>query len=267
MENKIEIFTNTNFGSIRTLSIDGEPYFVGKDVAKILGYERGTKAVTDRVDEDDRLMVDSKTQSQIGTELGQRGGWLINESGLYSLILSSKLPTAKKFKHWVTSEVLPSIRKHGMYATDELLNNPDFAIKVFTELKKEKEKSKQLELQNEQQRQIIGELQPKADYMDMILRNKSLVTVSQIAKDYGMTAQELNSLLHDLGIQYKRNNQWLLYEKYQSMGYTHSRTYYTHTKNGCPIVNMTTQWTQKGRLFLYEKLKSVSKHPLIELAE
>ena len=261
MENKIEIFTNTNFGSIRTLSIDGEPYFVGKDVAEILGYTNPSKALSDHVDNEDKLNNESLSS------LGQRGGWLINESGLYSLILSSKLPTAKQFKRWLTSEVLPAIRKHGMYATDELLNNPDFAIQVFTELKKEKEKSKQLELQNEQQRQIIGELQPKADYMDMILRNKSLVTVSQIAKDYGMTAQELNSLLHDLVIQYKRNNQWLLYEKYQSMGYTHSRTYYTHTKNSCPIVNMTTQWTQKGRLFLYEKLKSVGKHPLIELAE
>ncbi len=262
MENKIEIFTNTNFGSIRTLSIDGEPWFVGKDVAEILGYHDTAKAIRVHVDEEDKQIF--KVDEMATLKTSNYGVFIINESGLYSLILSSKLPTAKQFKRWVTSEVLPAIRKHGMYATDELINNPDFAIQVFTELKKEKEKSKQLELQNEQQRQIIGELQPKADYMDMILRNKSLVTVSQIAKDYGMTAQELNSLLHDLGIQYKRNNQWLLYEKYQSMGYTHSRTYYTHTKNGCPIVNMTTQWTQKGRLFLYEKLKSVDKHPLIE---
>lgn len=98
---------------------DGEPWFVGKDVAEILGYERPTKSVVDHVDEDDRLMLDGKTQSQFGIELGQRGGWIINESGLYSLILSSKLETAKAFKHWVTAEVLPSIRKHGEYVTPQ----------------------------------------------------------------------------------------------------------------------------------------------------
>lgn len=101
---------------------------------KELGYEKETKAVVDRVDEEDRRMIDGKTQSQFGIELGQRGGWIINESGLYSLILGSKLPRAKEFKRWVTSEVLPSIRKHGLYATDELLGNPDFAIAAFTDL-------------------------------------------------------------------------------------------------------------------------------------
>ena len=113
--NEITVFNNDEFGSIRTVTIKNEPWFVGKDVANVLGYERDTKAVTDHVDEDDRKNINGKTQSYLGLELGQRGGWLINESGLYSLILSSKLPNAKKFKHWVTSEVLPSIRKTGSY--------------------------------------------------------------------------------------------------------------------------------------------------------
>lgn len=105
----IKTFTNKEFGTVRTIVKDGEPWFVGKDVAEILGYERTTKVISERIDDDDKFMVSSKTQSQFGIELGQRGGWLINESGLYSLILGSKLPKAKTFKRWVTSEVLPTI--------------------------------------------------------------------------------------------------------------------------------------------------------------
>lgn len=151
---QMQIFENNEFGSIRTLEIDGEPWFVGKDVAEILGYERGTKAISDRVDEEDKIMIDSKTQSQFGIEIGQRGGWLINESGLYSLILSSKLSTAKKFKRWVTSEVIPSIHKHGAYMTPEtiekVLYNPDFIIQIAKNLKSEQEKNKILVAQNEE---------------------------------------------------------------------------------------------------------------------
>lgn len=117
MSKEIQIFKNEQFGQMRTLTKDGEPWFVGKDVAEILGYERPSKAVVDHIDEEDRTMIDGKTQSQFGIEIGQRGGWIINESGLYSLILSSKLETAKAFKRWVTAEVLPSIRKHGEYVS------------------------------------------------------------------------------------------------------------------------------------------------------
>ena len=136
--NEIKIFDNPEFGKVRTMEINGEPYFVGKDVSEILGYSDTNKAIAMHVDDEDKL--NDKTASS----LGQRGGWLINESGLYSLILSSKLPKAKEFKRWVTSEVLPSIRKHGAYAVDELLNDPEFAIKTFTALKEERESSKRL---------------------------------------------------------------------------------------------------------------------------
>ena len=114
--NELTVWTNPEFGEVRTTTIDGEPWFVGRDVAEILGYERGSKAVVDRVDEEDRRMIDAGTQSQLGIELGQRGGWLVNESGMYSLVLTSKLKTAKQFKRWITSEVLPSIRKTGSYS-------------------------------------------------------------------------------------------------------------------------------------------------------
>ena len=195
---------------------------------------------------------------------GKQNLIIINESGLYSLILSSKLPNAKKFKRWVTSEVLPSIRKNGMYATDELLNNPDLAIEVFKQLKQEREEKNRLKLENAQQKQLIGELKPKADYTDNILNNKGLVTMTAIAKDYGMSANKLNLILHNLGIQYKQSEQWFLYSKYQNCGYTHSKTIELKHKDGTDFVRMNTKWTQKGRLFLYELLKKNGLVPVIE---
>ena len=147
--NEITVFNNDEFGSIRTVTIKNEPWFVGKDVANVLGYERDTKAVTDHVDEDDRKNINGKTQSYLGLELGQRGGWLINESGLSSLILSSKLPNAKKFKHWVTSEVLPSIRKTGSYGKPmSQLEIAQYSINLLIE---QERKMKALEAQQGEQ--------------------------------------------------------------------------------------------------------------------
>lgn len=127
----LQIFNNPEFGEVRTTVIDGEPWFVGKDVAAALGYERESKAVVDHVDEDDRTMIDGKTQSRFGIELGQRGGWLINESGLFSLVLGSKLPSAKQFKRWVTSEVLPTIRKTGSYSIPKVTPNPHYRTRMI----------------------------------------------------------------------------------------------------------------------------------------
>lgn len=258
----MQIFNNADFGDMRTLMIDGKPYFVGKDVAEILGYSNTKDALTSHVDAEDRRIIQ---RSEIATfDIPNRGLTLINESGLYSLILSSKLPAAKKFKHWVTSEVLPAIRKHGMYAVDELLANPDIAIQAFTALKEERAKNKALQTENAQQRQMIGELKPKADYMDKILNNKGLVTISQIAKDYGMSGRAMNEKLHELGVQYKQSGQWLLYSKYHDKGYTHSRTINITHSDGTPDVTMETKWTQKGRVFIYELLKDVGVLPVIE---
>lgn len=260
--NELKIFENPAFGKIRTVEKDGTPYFVGKDVADVLGYERPAKAIADHVDEEDRDEV--PIQDTIGR---MQKTSVINESGLYSLILSSKLPKAKEFKHWVTSEVLPSIRKHGMYATEELLDNPDFAIKVFTELKAEREKRKALETTVCVQKQLIGELKPKADYTDQVLKNKSLVTITQIAKDYGMSGRQFNKLLNDIGVQYKTggyNKQWLLYSKYQDKGWTHSETIRFTRSDGSEDFVLETKWTQKGRLGLYQLLKVRGILPMIE---
>ena len=167
--NEIKIFDNPEFGKVRTMEINGEPYFVGKDVSEILGYSDTNKAIAMHVDDEDKL--NDKTASS----LGQRGGWLINESGLYSLILSSKLPKAKEFKRWVTSEVLPSIRKHGAYAVDELLNDPEFAIKTFTALKEERERSKRLSEQIEADK-------PKVIFADSVSAAKSSILIGDLAK-------------------------------------------------------------------------------------
>lgn len=258
--NNLTVFSNPDFGSIRTVTINSEPYFVGKDVAEALGYKEPTKAAREKVDIEDRGV------SKIDTLSGKQTMTVINESGLYSLILSSKLPSAKKFKRWVTNEVLPSIRKHGMYAVDELLNNPDFMIKTFEALKEEREKNKGLSKEVVEQQRVISELQPKVTYLDKILDSKSLVLTTQIAKDYGMSARRFNKLLHELGIQYKVGDQWVLYAKYQGRGYVHSRTIEFTRRDGTTDVKMQTEWTQKGRLFLYETLKKEGYLPLIEAA-
>lgn len=263
--NDLQIFKNKEFGEIRCLEINGEPHFVGKDAAIILGYKNPQKAIKEHVDEEDKKMGEQNGTPYIIDNLGRKQYPIfINESGLYSLILSSKLPNAKKFKRWVTSEVLPTIRKNGMYATDELLNNPDLAIEVFKQLKQEREEKNRLKLENAQQKQLIGELKPKADYTDNILNNKGLVTMTAIAKDYGMSANKLNLILHNLGIQYKQSEQWFLYSKYQNCGYTHSKTIELKRKDGADFVRMNTKWTQKGRLFLYELLKKNGLVPVIE---
>lgn len=264
---EIQLFNNSEFGSIRVVDVDGIPYFVGKDVAEILGYSNTSKALADHVDSEDKLYNESLSS------LGQRGGWLINESGVYALVFGSKLPEAKKFKHWVTADVLPSIRKHGAYMTeptlDKLLNDPDLVIGLATQLKEERAKVKEeqernakLTEQNEelniktiQQEQQIGYLRPAAEYTNRILTAPDLLTVTQIAKEYGVGAHTLNQWLHEVGVQYKQNGQWLLYAKYQGKGYTQSVTAEYTRPDGGTGASMQTKWTQKGREFIYRILE------------
>lgn len=241
---------------IRALTIEGEPWFVGKDVAEVLGYSNSRKAIADHVDSEDKGVTKCYTLG------GTQQIAIINESGLYSLILSSKLPDAKKFKHWVTHTVLPTIRKHGAYMTsakiEEVLTDPDTIIQLATQLKQEREGRLIAE-------QRIGELTPKADYCDRVLADKSLVTITQIAKDYGMSGRALNATLHDLGVIYKQCETWFLYAKYQKTGWTHSETIMVDKKDGTQKAVLNTKWTQKGRLGLYELLKAHGILPLIEM--
>lgn len=172
--NNLKVFENQEFGKIRIILISSEPWFVGNEIAKTLGYTNPQKAIRDHVDEDDRR--DERIVHPLG---GVQETRVINESGLYSLILSSKLPTAKRFKRWVTSEVLPAIRKHGAYLTEqkveEILTNPDTIIKLATQLKQERDARKQAEALNEANR-------PKVIFAEAVSASKTSILVGELAK-------------------------------------------------------------------------------------
>lgn len=230
-----------------------EPLFLAKDVAEWIEHSKPSIMV-DTVDEDEKLRETIFTSGQ------NREVWFLTENGLYEVLMQSRKPLAKEFKKKV-KEILKSIRKHGLYAIDDLLNNPDMAIAALQKLKEERQLRLKAQEEVAQKNQIIQELQPKATYYDLVLQNKSLVAISVIAKDYGMSAKKLNKILHDLKIQFKQGNTWLLYQKYAGKGYTQSKT---HTIDA-DYSKMHTYWTQKGRLFLYDLLKNKKGIlPLIE---
>ena len=251
MNNEIEIFKNEEFGEIRTLLINDEPWFVGKDVTEILGYSNPSKALSDHVDEEDKL--NNKSLSS----LGQRGGWIINESGLYSLILSSKLPTAKKFKKWVTSEVLPSIRKHGAYMTnetlEEALTSPDFLIKLATELKKEKEQRQALE--KEQKKNA-----PKVLFADAVSGSNTSILIGDFAKILKQNGvkigqnklfswlRENNYLIKRRGSSYNMPTQ-----KSMDLGLFEIKENTITKSDGDTLITMTAKLTGKGQTYFMNK--------------
>ena len=263
MNSELKIFENPEFGSIRTLEINGEPWFVGKDVAEVLGYAKARNAIAAHVDEEDKK--EAPIQGDLG---GTQTMTIINESGVYALVFGSKLPKAKEFKRWVTSEVLPTIRKHGAYMTADTLEaailNPDYLIQILTALKGEQEKRKALEAETAVQKQQIAELQPKASYYDVVHNCKDLLSVTEIAKDYGKSGTWLNKKLHELGVQFKQGKIWLLYQKYAEKGYTSTKTHTYPADDGEVHTKVHTYWTQKGRLFIYEQLKGEGILPIIE---
>ena len=239
--NKIQIFQNQEFGAIRTLSNEqGEPMFCAKDVAEALGYKLARKAVQDHVDRDDvlkRNLIDSLGRKQQAI--------FINESGLYALILSSKLESAKRFKHWVTSEVLPSIRKQGGY----MMARPDESDEVIL--------ARALQIMQDalQRRdEQIAQLQPKADYADHVLDSISCFTVTQIAKELGMTGHDLNMLLCSHKIQYPQSGQYLLYANYARQGLAKNRNYQYYTADGELVTKTFLVWTERGRDFIHRLL-------------
>lgn len=257
--NELKIFESSEFGKVRTVLVNDEPFFVGKDVAEVLGYSKPRNAISSHVEKDDAL------KQGVTDELGRvQEMTLINESGLYSLILSSKMPRAREFKHWVTSEILPSIRRHGLYAVDEVLADPDMLINALTALKEERANRERLEELNAAQAQQIAELQPKVSYYDVVLNCKDALSVSVIAKDYGWSAKKMNQYLHEHGVQYKQGGTWLLYQRYAEQGYTSTRTNTHLGKDGDVHTSVHTYWTQKGRLFIYDLLKEHGVLPLVE---
>ena len=259
---ELKIFENAEFGEVRTVELDGRPYFAGTDVARALGYSEPHKAVARHCRDD------GMKRTPIVDGLGrEQEAVFISEGNLYRLIVSSKLPSAERFERWVFDEVLPTIRRHGLYAIDDIIADPDLGIRALLALKAEREARKALEVENKIKDQQIAELKPKASYYDLILQCSGLLSVTEIAKDYGLSAKALNKMLHDLGIQFSQSGVWFLYSKYQSCGYTQTKTQNYAKPDGTQGARVHTHWTQKGRLFLYDLLKRRGVLPMIERTE
>ena len=241
----------------------GTAYLNAEDVARGFGFTREKNGVEyvmwDRV---------NRYLSEFGFSTQVRKDDFIPENMVYRLGFKASNEAAQKFQAVLADEVLPAIRRHGAYLTpekvEEVLLNPDTLIKLATELKAEREARKNAELEAASAKQVIGELKPKADYTDRILSSKGTVPTTAIAKDYGMSAKALNQKLHELRVIYRMGSQWFLYAKYQAKGYTHSKTFDFKHSDGRPDCKMQTEWTQKGRLFLYQLLKKHGVLPMIE---
>ena len=247
MANQVQIFENEQFGKVRIIDEDGKVLFCGTDVAKALGYARPNDAVSRHC----RATV--KRSSPISGKLQEIN--FIPEGDVYRLITHSKLPAAQKFESWVFDEVLPSIRRHGLYATDEVLKqmivSPELVKGMAEQLIAERAKVKEQATTIAVQEKSIERMKPKEDYCDKVLSSPNAVPITIIAKDYGFSAQAMNELLYVLGVQYKRGQTWVLKQEYARAGYTKSYTYLA--PSGESVVQ--TRWTQKGRLFIYELLK------------
>lgn len=261
--NNLQTF-NFNNQPVRTIQLNNQPYFNLKDVCTILDIGNPSQLKT-------RLKQEGVITNEVGVKTGLKTDGTpaiqkvkmtyINESNLYKTIFQSRKEEAEQFTEWVTSEVLPAIRKHGAYATpqtiEQMINNPDFTIQLLTELKKERESVNLLAA-------TVKEYEPKVSYYDKILKNKSLMNTTVIAQDYGMSASAFNKKLHELRIQHKVGDQWILYIEHQGNGYVHSDPFIFTDKDGNNHITQTTKWTQKGRLFLYDKLKAIGILPSIE---
>jgi prophage antirepressor-like protein len=251
MTKQLQTFENKEFGKVRVVEIDGQPWFVGMDVTKKLGYRNSRDALFKHVDGEDKGVANCDTLR------GKQNLTVINESGLYSLMFSSKLPAAKDFKRWVTSEILPSVRLHGAYITDETLRrlqeDGGFRDELLQKLAEERTQKAALA-------EKVERLEPKVRYCNAILQCGNAVQVSIIAKDYGMSTAAFNKLLHGFRVQYKMGGTWLLYAEYADLGYTVTRTFHVSDTDAA----IHTYWTQRGRWFLYDFLKCYGILPVSE---
>lgn len=236
------------------------PLFLAKDIAELIEHSRASEMLK-TVDDDEKLMQPILASGQ------NRNMWFLTEDGLYEVLMSSKKPQAKIFKKKV-KEILKTIRKHGAYMTNEViektLTSPDFIIQLATKLKDEQESRLELEKENSQLSLDLAEATEKTRYLDLILDSPDELIVKQIAQDYGISAVKFNQILNKLRIQYKQNNQWILYSKFQGKGYIKSRTFNYIGSDKKQHTRINTCWTQKGREFLYRKLKKAGYLPVVE---
>ena len=251
MNSDIQTFENSEFGSIRIVEIENEPYFVGKDVADVLGYNESNKAISRHIDEEDRM------KHPIPSTGGIQSSWVINESGLYSLILSSKLPTAKKFKRWVTSEVLPSIRKYGAYMTsatiEQAILNPDTIIKLATALKEEQSKNKQLQAVNSELAVNNQIMKPKADYFDELVDRNLLTNLRETAKQLEIKQKDfINFLLEKKYLYRDKRGKLMPYAK-KNNGLFEVKEVYNDKTKWCGTQTLVTPKGRETFRLLYLK--------------
>lgn len=248
----LQKFNNELF-QLEVKSENGESLFNVESVARSLGITetKNNKEYVRWVRVNDYLGTNSPQVAK---------GSFVSEPMVYKLAFKANNEVAEKFQDWLAVEVLPSIRKNGMYATDELLDNPDLLIEVATKLKEERT----LRLVAEQR---VAEYEPKISYLDSILESTDTVTITQIAADYGLSAVAMNKRLNELKIQHKVGGQWILYTRHQREGYTKSHTTRVPKVDGKEKVVMNTKWTQKGRLFIYESLKEINVYPLMDIEQ
>ena len=249
----LQIFNNDRFGQVRIIPVDGELMFVAKDVCDCLEITKHRDAIS-RLDSDERGSV------KLDTPGGKQDIAAINEYGLYSLVLSSRKPEAKDFKRWITHDVIPAIRKTGSYSMVIPQTLPE-ALRAYADEVESHNATKAIVAQQEQQ---IAEFKPVKDYVDKILSSKSCLAITQIAADYGLSAQELNKILHEAGLQRKVGDQWILYKQHMAQGFTKSETFTFCRSDGRLDSKITTKWTQKGRLEIHSILTKLNIHAVCE---
>lgn len=249
----LQIFNNDRFGQVRIVPVDGELMFVAKDVCDCLEITKHRDAIS-RLDSDERGSV------KLDTPGGKQDIAAINEYGLYNLVLSSRKPEAKEFKRWITHDVIPAIRKTGSYSMVIPQTLPE-ALRAYADEIESHNATKAIVAQQEQQ---IAEFKPVKDYVDKILSSKSCLAITQIAADYGLSAQELNKILHEAGLQRKVGDQWILYKQHMAKGFTKSETFTFCRSDGRLDSKITTKWTQKGRLEIHSILTKLNIHAVCE---
>lgn len=248
---EIQIFKSKEFGNVRTLMFNNEPYLVGKDVAVALGYAKPENALSAHVDDEDKTI----TLIQGSGSNYKSNTTIINESGLYSLVFSSQLPTAKKFKRWVTSEVLPALRKNGGYIVATSEDTPELIMARALQVAQATidRHKKQLELANERialQGEQLKSQAPKVEYYDQVLQSEGTMTTRQLAMSLGMTANTLNKKLCNAGIQFRQSGMYILHAPYSSYNLTSVRSYPYMTSDGRTLTKQYLVWNERGKQFV-----------------